>query len=228
MALVTAVVQVQSLAPESSACWERGQKKPKFWWFYLLNRFLGVSALVQWVGDQVLSQGWHRFDPWPRCGIGYSQGLDLIIAWELPYATGMAEKSGGEGAMRIHPFLCCLSVHRCLGFFGCCGAVFIFGLVWLLWGFLFVFVFVLPPHSKVTRPGIEPELQEWQCQIPNWLSHQGTPQCTCVIFSVHVYFIITSLCKYLNLVVVSVKGYFGCFPFRNNLTHLLHCHIIRW
>ena len=138
MALVTAVVQVQSLAPETSACWERGQKKPKFWWFYLLNRFLGVSAVVQWVGDQVLSQGWHRFDPWPRCGIGYSQGLDLIIAWELPYATGMAEKSGGGVLWEfilfsvvlvyigVWVFLVVVGRFLFLGWFGCCGVFCLF------------------------------------------------------------------------------------------------------
>ena len=33
-----------------------------------------------------------------------------------------------------------------------------------------------PQHAEVPRLGIEPEPQQWQHQILNLLSHQGTPQ----------------------------------------------------
>ena len=44
-----------------------------------------------------------------------------------------------------------------------------------LWGFFFFFFFWLyPQHTKVPGPGIRPMPQQWQCQILNPLSHQGT------------------------------------------------------
>ena len=47
-----------------------------------------------------------------------------------------------------------------------------FSLVWSC----FFFFFFCPPfqHMEVFRPGVEPEKQQWQHQILNPLSHQGT------------------------------------------------------
>ena len=42
---------------------------------------------------------------------------------------------------------------------------------------LFLLIFLVPSwHVEVPRPGIEPPRQQWQCQILNPLSHQGSPK----------------------------------------------------